>query len=233
MSKSIPMSMAEKIEHWPLNRLKPYDKNPRVHPQEQIDQIAASITEFGFNNPILVSKDEGILAGHGRYAAAQLLGMERVPVVPLDHLSQSQQRAFVIADNRIALSSSWDRNLLAEELQALAEEFDPTELGFSEDDMKRLSDAINLQALEDLAGGITIQAEPEAGAAEGSDEDESKSDEDADAEEESGETYFSFSVSMTFEDRETVFAAIRKVKELLQIDSTPNALLHICKEFTR
>lgn len=225
--------MAEKIEHWPLDRLKPYDKNPRVHPQEQIDQIAASITEFGFNSPILVSSQEGIIAGHGRYAAAQLLGMEKVPVVPLDHLSPAQQRAYVIADNRIALSSTWDRNLLAEELNALAGEFEATELGFSDDDMKRLSDALNLQALEDLAGGLTVQAEPEAGDDEGTDAEEGDSDEDADAEEESGETYFSFSVSMTFEDREEVFAAIRLAKERLQIDSTPNALLHICKEFTR
>lgn len=231
MTRSIPFSIAEKIEHWPLDRLTPYDKNPRVHPQEQIDQIAASITEFGFNNPILVSKTEGIIAGHGRYAAAQMLQMEKVPVVPLDHLTPAQQRAYVIADNRIALSSTWDRNLLAEELQALANEFDPSELGFSDDDMKRLSDAINLQALEDLAGGLTVKAEPEDDAEEGTDAEES--DDDATAEEESGETYFSFSVSMTFDDREQVFAAIRLAKERLQLDSTPNALLHICKEFTR
>ncbi|WP_419636625.1 ParB N-terminal domain-containing protein, partial [Thiolapillus sp.] len=124
---------AEKIEKWDTERLIPYAKNAREHSPAQVSQIAASITEFGFVNPILVGDDGVIVAGHGRLLAAQQLGMETVPVIVLGHLSAIQRQALVIADNKLALNASWDEELLSLEIQALDEtEFDIDLLGFSD-----------------------------------------------------------------------------------------------------
>jgi hypothetical protein len=97
---SIAPQMARRIEIWPIERLVPYVRNARTHSPEQVAQIAASIVEFGFNAPILVASDAGIVAGHGRLLAARKLGLAEVPVVVLDHLSETQRRAYIIADNR-------------------------------------------------------------------------------------------------------------------------------------
>lgn len=113
---------ATHIERWPLNRLVPYARNPRTHSDAQIAQIAASMVEFGFTNPILVDKEAVIIAGHGRLAAARKLGLEVAPVIVLDHLTSTQRRALVIADNRIAESAGWDDAMLQVELMALKEE---------------------------------------------------------------------------------------------------------------
>lgn len=102
--------MADKVEQWPIDKLIPYARNARKHSDEQIAQIAASIIEFGFTNPILAGGDGVIVAGHGRLAAAQKLGLEFVPVVVLDHLDANQRRALVIADNRIAENAEWDED---------------------------------------------------------------------------------------------------------------------------
>jgi len=91
------------LVHWPIDRLKPYERNPRTHSPEQITKIAASLLKFGWTNPILVDGDAGIIAGHGRLLAARELGMTTVPVIELSHLTDAQKRAYVIADNRLAL----------------------------------------------------------------------------------------------------------------------------------
>jgi ParB-like chromosome segregation protein Spo0J len=96
-------SMAKHIELWLIDKLIPWARNPRTHSDAQIAQIAASIAEFGFNNPILVDTKAGILAGHERLLAARKLGLTEVPVIVLDHLSESQKRAYIIADNQLAL----------------------------------------------------------------------------------------------------------------------------------
>src|SRR6266850_854619 len=111
--------MAKHIEHWPLDKLIPYARNPRTHSDAQVAQIAASIAEFGFNNPILVDTSSGVIAGHGRLLAARKLQLLEVPVIVLDHLTEIQQRAYLIADNRLALSGGWDEELLRVELAAL------------------------------------------------------------------------------------------------------------------
>jgi ParB-like chromosome segregation protein Spo0J len=130
---------ARQIEHWPLTRLQPYDRNARTHSPEQIQQIAASIREFGFTNPILVDGNDGIIAGHGRLMAAQQLSMPTVPVVILDHLTDAQRRAYVLADNKLALNAGWDDLVLAAELQTLqAEDFDLDLLGWSADELATL-----------------------------------------------------------------------------------------------
>ena len=110
------------IERWPTEKLVPYARNARTHSEEQVAQIAASIVEFGFTNPILAGSDGVIVAGHGRLAAAQKLGLETVPVVVLDHLTPTQRRALIIADNRIAENAGWDDAMLRIELQSLQED---------------------------------------------------------------------------------------------------------------
>jgi ParB-like chromosome segregation protein Spo0J len=131
--------LADKIEQWPTAKLLPYARNARTHSEEQVAQIAASIAEFGFTNPILAGSDGVIVAGHGRLAAAQKLGLEVVPVVVLDHLSPTQRRALVIADNRIAENAGWDEAMLRIELEALQlEGFDLDITGFDADSLADL-----------------------------------------------------------------------------------------------
>jgi ParB-like chromosome segregation protein Spo0J len=96
-------ALAERLELWPIDRLRPYERNPRTHSADQVAQIAASMVEFGFTNPILVVETDGILAGHGRLMAARQLGLAEVPVVQLGHLTPAQKRAYVITDNQLAL----------------------------------------------------------------------------------------------------------------------------------
>ena len=134
-----PNWMADKVEPWPTTKLIPYARNARTHSDEQVAQIAASIVEFGFTNPILAGSDGIIVAGHGRLAAAQRLGLEQVPVVVLDHLTPTQRRALIIADNRIAENSGWDPELLRLELGALQDDdFDLSLTGFDPDALAEL-----------------------------------------------------------------------------------------------
>jgi DNA modification methylase len=107
------------IEHLPVSALRPYSRNAKTHSTKQIAQIAASIRVFGFNNPVLADKDGGIIAGHGRVMAAQQLGLETVPVIRLEHLSEDEKRAYILADNKLAEKSGWDAETLAIELQHL------------------------------------------------------------------------------------------------------------------
>src|SRR5450432_2769064 len=100
--------VAKDIQMWLVDKLIPWARNPRTHSDAQIAQIAASMAEFGFNNPILVDTKAGIIAGHGRVLAARKLGLLEVPVIVLDHLSEAQKRAYVIADNKVAENAGWD-----------------------------------------------------------------------------------------------------------------------------
>lgn len=126
--------LADRIEHWPLDKLLPYVRNARQHSEDQIAQIAASIAEFGFVNPILTGADGVLVAGHGRLAAAHKLGLATVPVVVLDHLTPTQRRALVLADNRLAELATWDNDLLRIELEALQDDgFDLDLTGFDAD----------------------------------------------------------------------------------------------------
>jgi DNA modification methylase len=132
-------ALAERIELWPVDRLRPYERNPRTHSEAQVDQIAASMVEFGWTNPILIDENAGILAGHGRLLAARKLGLAEVPVIRFEHLSEAQKRAYLIADNQLALNSGWDDDLLAEELAWLRDErFDLDVVGFDASELERL-----------------------------------------------------------------------------------------------
>jgi ParB-like chromosome segregation protein Spo0J len=131
--------MPDKLERWPIERLVPYERNARTHSAAQVAQIAASIQEFGFTNPILVAGDDGVIAGHGRLAAAHQLGLKEVPVVVLDHLTPAQRRAYVLADNKLALNSGWDDDLLKVEIgELLAEPIDVVLLGWSSEELSDL-----------------------------------------------------------------------------------------------
>lgn len=127
------------LERISISALIPYANNTRTHSEEQVAQIAASIKEFGFTNPILIDGENGIIAGHGRVLAARKLGIDLVPCIRLDHLSDTQKRAYIIADNKLALNAGWDDELLSLELGALAEEdFDLSLTGFSTEEIAAL-----------------------------------------------------------------------------------------------
>ena len=138
MSKSGSGSVG-KLEQVPTSDLIPYARNARTHSDAQVAQIAGSIQEFGFCNPVLIDKANGIIAGHGRVMAAQKLGLQSVPCIRLGHLSEVQKRAYILADNRIALNSGWDDAMLEVELAELhADEYDLGLLGFDADELAKL-----------------------------------------------------------------------------------------------
>ena len=133
---SISVNMSNAIEMWPVERLVPYSRNARTHSAEQVSRIAASIVEFGFTNPLLVGEDGVIIAGHGRFAAACKLELTHVPVVVLDHLTPTQRKAYILADNSLALDAGWDQEMLALEMAELSDAgFDLELTGFSDDEL--------------------------------------------------------------------------------------------------
>jgi ParB/RepB/Spo0J family partition protein len=131
----------------------PYKGNARTHSKEQIAQIAASITEFGWTNPILIRPNNTLIAGEGRLEAARKLGFTEIPVIEVDGLTEAQYRALAIADNSLALNAGWDEDLLKDEIAALAkEEFDLDLLGFDDDNLAACLAALNSEdvaAMED------------------------------------------------------------------------------------
>jgi len=148
-----------RVQIWPIDRLLPYIRNARTHTDEQVAQVAASIREFGWTNPILVAADGTIIAGHARLLAARKLKMTEVPVIVLDHLSDAQRRALVLADNRLALDAGWDEEMLRVELASLQEDgFDLEVVGFTDAELATL-----LRDPEETNAGLTDEdAVPEA-----------------------------------------------------------------------
>lgn len=146
------LTAVDQIQQVPVGDLSPYANNPRTHSASQLDRLVQSLKEFGFTNPLLVGDDMQIVAGHGRLMAAQALGLETVPVIKLSHLTDDQKRAYVIADNQLALNSGWDDDLLQAELQALGDVgFDLTVLGWGEE-LPTFGEDVDLSALEDMEG---------------------------------------------------------------------------------
>lgn len=133
------------VEQIAVTDLIPFAKNSRTHSDSQVAQIAGSIREFGFTNPLLIDEQNGVIAGHGRLLAARKLNLEEVPCIRLEGLSDAQKRAYVIADNKIALNAGWDEKLLALELKELGDlGFDTDTVGFTSEEIAELS-------LEDIA----------------------------------------------------------------------------------
>ena len=129
-----PFSSAQAIEQIAPDRLKPWARNARTHSKKQIRQVADSIRTFGFTNPVLIDAEDTILAGHCRVEAAKLIGMVTVPCIRIESMTPAEKRAYVLADNKLALNAGWDEDLLAEELQGLLADdlgFDIGITGFS------------------------------------------------------------------------------------------------------
>ena len=150
-----------KIEQRAIEALVPYARNSRTHSEAQVAQIAASIREFGFTNPVLIDADGGIIAGHGRVMAARKLGMEEVPCIELAGLSDTQRRAYIIADNKLALNAGWDDELLAIEFAELADAgFDNLLTGFTQDEIDALTPEQIPEGLTDEDAAPEVQTEP-------------------------------------------------------------------------
>ena len=162
-----------KITQKKVESLIPYINNSRTHSDEQVAQIAGSIKEFGWTNPILVDGDNGIIAGHGRLLAARKLGYKEVPTIELADLTETQKKAYIIADNKLALNAGWDNELLKLELGEIEElgfnlelmGFDPSELNFTVVDYSVLNGEDINEQLDEMANGvrkaIQIEFEPE------------------------------------------------------------------------
>ncbi len=151
------LRIVSSIELWPIDRLIPYARNPRTHSEKQIRQLVQSMLENGFVNPVWVDRHGNVIAGHGRILAAQQVGLIELPVIVLDHLTETQAQALRLADNRIAENASWNEELLQVELAALlAEQVDLTAHGFAEIELKRI-----LAELESQANPVDEDAAPE------------------------------------------------------------------------
>ena len=182
------VALAKRIEFKSPKALKPYKNNAKVHSLHQIELIAESIKKFGFNSPILIEADGTVIAGHGRLAAALHLKMENVPVVVIEHLSDDERRAYIIADNKLSeVGAEWDQSFLRRELADLdLNDFDLDVLGFSDSELEDLLPDLEGDADEILARNPEEQSEPDAEAeAEGSPAEPAPADE---AEHDDGET---------------------------------------------
>lgn len=146
--------MKHKIEYINVDKLSAYETNSRTHSKEQIGQIAASISEFGFTNPVLIDQDNGIIAGHGRVEAAKQIGMDEVPCLRLSHLTEAQRKAYVIADNKLALNAGWDDALLRDEIESLQGlDYNIALLGFSDVELEEILKNVDEIEMPDLASG--------------------------------------------------------------------------------
>lgn len=156
-------NLAKAIELVAPGKLKPYEKNARVHSADQIEKLATSIREYGFANPILVDKDYGVIAGHGRLEAAKKLRLDQVPIIILDYLSDKQKRALILADNRIAEDARWDFGVLKDELGDLEDlELDLSDMGFTDAELDSLLSEIDeppATAKPQIPAGVTVSAE--------------------------------------------------------------------------
>jgi hypothetical protein len=154
MERSVRMVLVDpRIEMLSPQALKPWAKNARTHSKKQVRQIADSIRRFGFTNPVLIDGSQVILAGHGRVEAAKLIGMIDVPCLRFDHMTEAEKRAYVIADNKLALNAGWDEQLLAEELKGLLAEdagFDVALTGFSIAEVDTLIEGLSVEDPGDL-----------------------------------------------------------------------------------
>jgi ParB family transcriptional regulator, chromosome partitioning protein len=146
----------QQIEQVSIEALIPYARNSRTHSDAQVAQIAASIKEFGFTNPVLIDEDGGIIAGHGRTMAARKLGLDEVPCLRLAYLSEAQKKAYIIADNKLALNAGWDDEMLKVEISELKDlDFDLSLIGFDADELQKLVEDISFEpATEDDQGKL-------------------------------------------------------------------------------
>jgi hypothetical protein len=203
---------ALQVELVPIEKLIPYIRNPRQHSPEQIDQIAASMREFGWVNPVLRDEDGTILAGHGRILAARKLGWPQAPVMTARGWSEGKKRQYVIADNKLALNASWDVEVLMAEIQSIVDDgLEIDVLGFSDDDLARMND--DLMAERFSSGG------------------DDPGPEDHLAPRTSNPEQVPFTATMLVNQRDSVFEAVQKAKRRFNLEQTGEALWRICLLF--
>jgi ParB-like chromosome segregation protein Spo0J len=143
--------MTIKIQYKKIDELIPYINNSRTHSPEQVAQIASSIKEFGFTNPILLDAQNGIIAGHGRLQAARMLEMKEVPTIELSDLTETQKKAYIIADNKLALNANWDIELLGVEISSLKDAgFEISKLGFEVSELSDILQAFEPDPIEEI-----------------------------------------------------------------------------------
>jgi DNA modification methylase len=153
--------MTLQIQYKPIQDLIPYARNSRTHNDAQVAQIAASIKEFGWTNPVLLDGENGIIAGHGRVLAAQKLGQKEIPTIELSHMTENQKRAYIIADNKLALNAGWDNDMLFTEFTDLKDAgYDLGLTGFSDDEIRALTPEIINEGLVDEDQTPEPPAEP-------------------------------------------------------------------------
>jgi ParB-like chromosome segregation protein Spo0J len=200
-----------------ISDLIPYIRNPRQHSEAQILQLVGSLKEFGWTMPVLRGEDNGIIAGHGRVMAAQRLGWPVAPVVTAHGWSESKKRAYVIADNKLALNASWDIDLLSTEIEALREEeFNLDLLGFSDEDLARLADDLTAEQFgEAAAAPAAAAAQPEVHAT---------------VAHQPGDLV-ALTIPMAPTQRHTIFEAIEKAKALFAVEQSGEALCRIAQQF--
>ena len=157
------MKTTTEMQLVPIDKLVPYQNNARTHSPEQIAKLRSSLREFGFVNPVIIDKDYGVIAGHGRIEAAREEGIKEVPCVFADHLTEAQKKAYIIADNRMAMDAGWDEELLRVEIEALQEmDFDPMLTGFDEAELAELFGPENPDEVEDDDFDLTAALEKAA-----------------------------------------------------------------------
>lgn len=157
------MKTTTEMQLIPIDKLVPYQNNARTHSPEQIAKLRSSLREFGFVNPVIIDKDYGVIAGHGRIEAAKAEGIKEVPCVFADHLTEAQKKAYIIADNRMAMDAGWDEELLRVEIEALQEmDFDPMLTGFDEAELAELFGPENAAEVEDDDFDLTAALEKAA-----------------------------------------------------------------------
>lgn len=212
--------MKHKIEQVKVADLTPYAGNARVHDDAQVQQIANSIAEFGFNAPILIDGEGVIIAGHGRAKAAQVLGLETVPAIRLTHLTDVQRRAYILADNKIALNSSWDADLLTLEIDQLEElGVDMALMGFSDDDFTT-DDA---PAADDATGGTS--------GFDGGDGDDGEQRQPEPRATKTTDGFVEFAIVMEAENKEVLMRAINAVKKDHGIEKNEDALMIMVRDY--
>ena len=147
---TLPIKTPQTITKVPLKELKPYKNNPRLNNDVQIERLINSLKEFGFTNPVLIDDDKNVIAGHGRLIAAERLNIDLIPTITLSHLTEEQRKAYIIADNQLALNSSWDDDLLQIELGNLLDNgFDLSVLGWG-DDLPTFAEEPDYGLLDDI-----------------------------------------------------------------------------------
>jgi len=219
------------IEEWPLGKLRTYNRNPRTHSAEQIEAIAASIREFGFLCPIVVDKGAEIIAGEGRFLAAGKLGLKKVPVIAVDHLTESQKKAFILADNKLAERAGWDEALLGEVLRDLQlEGFDLLLTGFDTAELERELEKAAAEHAADFLDDMAQAGEAGQAAGQGLNLNFDAGQGDPGEGAQPQELYFQLSYTVTEEQRAVVLKALNAVKEAQEFQTSAEALVWLCRK---